>query len=117
MSEPRMVDRLVEFINNQPADRQIVSHLCWAKCAVGDFAREVLNHEIPDTGLVAFERVHSDPVMRQLWSEVSSADPDICKPYGLEPLEEGESLMDSLSYLELPSTYGELAAYIRNLPA
>lgn len=118
MSEPRMIDRLVEFINNQPADRVIKSHGSWARCAVGDFTREVLNHEIPDTmnDGVDFSDVHKDPVIRQLWQETSSECPMTCEMYGTVPCED-ESLMDSLSHTTLPDTYGELAAYIRNLPA
>lgn len=71
LSKTPLIAELIKFIESQPADRPIKSHRSWNECAVGDFFREVKNHEIPLAyGSMpnygeAYDLMHSCPVYQE----------------------------------------------------
>lgn len=102
---------LLQFIGSQAADRPI-NHGSWQACAVGDYAREVLQHVIPlpddSSGVRDYTRVHTDPVILALHQEcgmktIPQWARDLCIPQA-----EQYSLMELLTHLMGNSTYGEL---------
>lgn len=106
--------RFIQFVYEQPADRPIRSHASWARCAVGDFAREVLNHNIPDTMEegVMFAHVHADPVIIALHVEFGSDDAHDVELFNCA-LSDKPTLANVLAETTLPRTYGEMAEMIR----
>lgn len=106
--------RFIQFVNEQPANRPIRSHASWASCAVGDFAREVLNHNIPDTRDegVMFAHVHADPVIIALHVEFGSAAKRDVELFNCA-LSDKPTLANVLAETTLPRTYGEMAEMVR----
>lgn len=110
------IDGLVAFINSQPADRPIKSHSSWNECAVGDYAREVLGHDIPlaRTG-DSYIPVHNDEVLNALWRECGTCEPlNMAARYQVIPQTDGPSLMDILSRMKQPASYGELVQVLND---
>lgn len=106
--------RFIQFVNEQPANRPIRSHASWASCAVGDFAREVLNHDIPDTATagVQFAQVHADPIIVALHVEFGSDEQADVERFNCA-LSDKPTLANVLAVTTLPRTYGEMAKMIR----
>lgn len=111
---------LIAFIIAQPADRVIASQDSWNECAVGDYARDVHNHEIakPVGGAFSgsmgadYTPVHRDPVLKALVLDANSSKQYTIERYNCRELAE-PSVMDLLS--ECPDdieTYGQLRAWL-----
>lgn len=100
---------LLAFIASQPADRPIVSHRSWKQCAVGDYAREALGHDIPnqrDHG-GDYRVVRDDPVMLALYAQTGTSHTQFTDEHpDLLALKENETLMDFLASMSDESTYG-----------
>lgn len=106
---------LIAFIESQPADRAIKSHSSWNECAVGDYAREVLNHTIPRPNGSDYSPVWADPVVHALYMECGTEEPSsITFAHGV-PHAESTTLMDMLAETDGARTYGDLLAEINSL--
>ncbi len=102
---------LLQFIGGQAADRPI-NHGSWRVCAVGDYAREVLQHVIPlpdiSNGVRDYTRVHTDPVILALHQECGmSFIPHWARELGIPQVDQ-YSLVELLADQIGNSTYGEL---------
>lgn len=112
MNLPTIAD-LKQFILAQPSDRK-VWHSSWAACAVGDYAREVLGHEIyRPRSFDDYEPIWKDPVLRALSQESGTCDEFTAEQYGIGTMYTEETFMDFLALQSGKSTYGELVADLR----
>lgn len=112
MNHPTIAD-LKQFILAQPSDRR-VWHSSWAACAVGDYAREVLGHEIyRPKSFDDYEPVWKDPVLRALSQESGTCDEFTAEQYGIGTMCPEATFMDFLALQSGKSTYGELVTELR----
>lgn len=117
MSQIATIAMLTQFINAQPANRQ-VDNTSFNSCIVGDFAREVLNHEIPVPIDDDYTAITKDIVIASLYKDSgASAHEDDAADYDLVHQEE-YTLMDCLNEIEdgFP-TYGDAQRWIRETAA
>lgn len=111
---------LIAFINEQPADRPITTHRSWQGCAVGDYAREVLGHEIinPDEHEGGYQLLWADPVLSALWKEAGTAEYTTAHNHDLVRTQ-SFTIMDFLNGAAsarsaLANTYGAFAKQIQD---
>ena len=101
----------MNFLRSQPADRAIVSHHSWKLCAVGDYAREVLIHDIPDPSTfkpTSFAVVWDDPVLLAMYTETGTSYDELHIRHPFVPKSTKPTVMDVLAYVDSEKTYGQL---------